>query len=406
MPGPERLKAACSKCKRNKWITDFHEKCFEDITRYSTCIACSYASKVENLEKMFKEKDNDVKRMKAEIEKLEQRVKELEKTREEKGNKGADSRSMVERDTAQKQGNTGSLNTCESECKGLQKVKKNVEEISKAVKENRDTIVESGKSIVEMQHKLAAMKGESQSQIVKKRELAAPKSKGPHNDGEFKKVSGRQVARPRSMKRSFVTPTSNRFTALAEEEGDDTLLIGDSMVRLQSLYFGAKNRGKRTVVSYPGAGTGKVCGELKKLKVKSRNTTVIVQSGGNDLFLRPGETGETEPVIRELEAVASTLAGKTDRGIMVGVLPRLNSGRYALSKAISLNDRLKVLCENKGVQFLNPWDTFITNRRFFRKDGIHFSVKGAKLFGDILSESVFRTLKYDFKGFESPESEN
>ena len=331
MPGPTSLKSTCHKCGRIKWNIDFQEECPADISRTSICIACTHACKIDKLEKMFQEKDNEVNKMKLVIEKLEQRVKELEKTTEEKGNNGSDSSSMTGR--------------------------------------------------VE----------------------AAPKSKRPHGDGEFKIASGRRVAKPRSMKNSFVTPTSNRFTILAEEE-DDTLLIGDSMVRCQSLYFGAKNRGKRTVVSYPDAGTGKIAGELEKLKTKNRNTIVIAQTGGNDLFLKSGKAGETEPIMRELEAVANTLAGKTDRGIIVGLLPRLNSGKYALSKAIGINDRLKALCEKKGVQFLNPWDTFITDRGFFKKDGIHFSVKGAKMFGDVLSESVYRLLRYDFKGFPPPDN--
>ena len=54
--------------------------------------------------------------------------------------------------------------------------------------------------------------------------------------------------------------------------------------------------------------------------------------------------------------------------MVVGIFLRINVSHYALSKAIGINDRIEVICQQKGVRFLNFWDTYITNRSFFRGD--------------------------------------
>ena len=115
---------------------------------------------------------------------------------------------------------------------------------------------------------------------------------------------------------------------------------------------------------------------------------VFVHAGSNDLYLRNGKVGQTEEIVKDLEKVVDSIAGKTENGMVVGIFARINVSHYALSKAIGINERIKVICQRKGVRFLNFWDTFIRNRSFFRGDGVHFNEKGKTVFGDLLHTNI------------------
>ena len=165
------------------------------------------------------------------------------------------------------------------------------------------------------------------------------------------------------------------------------------MVTDQGRCFGKGNKGKRKVRSFPGASTKKIVEEVKKIKVENRKSSIIVHAGSNDLYLRDGSVGQTEEIVKDLEEVVNSIASRTDNGMVVGIFPRLNASYYALSKAIGINDRIGVICHRKGVRFLNFWDKYITNRSFFRGDGVHFNEKGKTLFGDLLHRNVFDQIK-------------
>ena len=109
--------------------------------------------------------------------------------------------------------------------------------------------------------------------------------------------------------------------------------------------------------------------------------------------MRNGKVGQTEEIVKDLEKVVDSIASKTENGMVVGIFPRINVSHYALSKAIGINDRIEVICQQKGVRFLNFWDTFITNRSFFRGDGVHFNEKGKTVFGDLLHRNVFSQIR-------------
>ena len=190
---------------------------------------------------------------------------------------------------------------------------------------------------------------------------------------------------------------SNRFSLLSEDE-DETFLIGDSLVKEQAEHFGINNKKKRKTISFPGAGARKIGEEIKKVRTKNRKSTIIIQGGGNDLFLKNGNAGPTEPLFTELEKIVETLCEKTDNGIVVGLLPRNDVSHYSLSKAIGLNSRLQNVCSRKGVRFVNYWDRFIGNRKLYRRDGIHLNDEGKKLFGSLLNEDVFDHLKEQNSG--------
>ena len=227
------------------------------------------------------------------------------------------------------------------------------------MKENREEIVESGRNLVEIRKDVSGLK----------------------NGADFQTVRKRRAAKTAEPPRTQEVSLSNRYSCLAEEE---TYLLGDSIVCEQTHHF-AKRKRNRKVKSYRGCRTRKVTAEIEKLELSDRDSCVIAHVGSNDLFLRNNKTSNTEPIVKELKSLIDTIKRKTNRGMVVGILPRINVSYYALSKAICINDRIKEYCIKKQVKFVDPWDNFIGKHIYFKKDGIHLNNVGSKRLGDILN---------------------
>ena len=71
-----------------------------------------------------------------------------------------------------------------------------------------------------------------------------------------------------------------------------------------------------------------------------------------------------------------------------GVLPRVAADDLFYSKAFSLNNRLRNLCKDHGVEFVDMWNDFYNRTGLFHSDGLHLSAVGAARFGRLLSEAV------------------
>ena len=344
-PGPV-LKAICARCKTNKWCVDFKGGCIAKINSDSICLFCELTEKFEKQEKKIASQEKEIMELKKEIVDLR---KEKGSAEEDRGNK-------------------------------------EISTLKDAVRELINNSAETGQGLVEVRKELARLKTDR----VEKPSLRTRNDFG--SDG-FLKAKGRMVAKPKkSLGKETVIATSNSFSLLAEEE-EETFLIGDSMVREQGRCFGMGNKGKRKVRSFPGASARKVVEEVKKVEVKSKKSTVIVHTGSNDLYLRNKKVGQTEPIIDELTKVVDAIASKTENGMIVGVFPRLNASHYALSKAIRINDRISAVCHQKGVRFVNIWDTFVGNRDLFRRDGVHLNERGMRVLGDLLHRNVFSQIK-------------
>ena len=337
-----KLKSECFKCKVMKWVTDFKEGRYSMISSTSVCLSCEQAAKIEAQKKEIdrlkareQEKDDRIKR-------LEEQLCRIEKLIPKEGGKGV----------AAKSGET-SYNLADK-----------VKELSKAVKENRDDIVETGRQVVEVREQIASSK----------------------DTANFKTVKGKKSTNI-SDKEQHINLT-NRYAALVDEVDDteiETYVIGDSIVREQTHHFAKKNTQKRKIQSYSGCKAKKVIDEVKALKIRKKNTCIIANAGGNDLFLRGDHVGRTEPLIKDLTCLVDAVANKTDRGILMGIMPRVYASYFAMSKAIGINERIKKYCIQKKVEFIDVWDSFVGKRQFFRRDGIHLNEVGHRRLEEILT---------------------
>ena len=322
---PEKLKHKCPDCHLNKWIIDYKEGCASKLTRSSTCLFCQQAKEIDKMKKENLELKNNIKE-------LFSAIKELRMSNQ-------------------------NLN---------------------------EEVIENGRDIHDIRTKLTCKTSDN----IETRPIEEIENVRNQREEPFTKVTGKRLAtkKPKHQPK-LETPINNRFSPLSEVE-EETVLIGDSMVRGQGKYFGARNPKKRQVQSYPGARASDIKKAVGKLKPKSNKATIIVQASGNDLYLRNGNVGETEPVVKQLASTVEAVREKTENGIMIGLLPRANISHYALSKAIGINTRLEQLCKQKGVRFLNLWDEYTSNRKLY-----HFSEQGKRIFGNILNENVAKLLQ-------------
>jgi hypothetical protein len=187
------------------------------------------------------------------------------------------------------------------------------------------------------------------------------------------------VANPRSFTHNEPSGGSSRASQKTQApEADLTnCLVGDSMVRSVGSYFTKLSPSHKVGRWLTGAGLKRVTEAVSDLRIEKASCP-IVTAGGNDLFLRKGRTGFTKPIISLFGEMIGKVKEKSDKFIILGLIPRMHLGREAHSKAIAVNRRLAGLCRSKNVRFLDSWDAFKGQRALFNADGIHFNDAGAE----------------------------
>lgn len=355
MPGAEKLKSVCFKCSVNKWAVDFREGCHSKLSTTSVCLSCEQASlieaqkrEIESLKMREQEHDDRIK-------KLEEHISKLEKLISKEGG-GEQAASKIDN----LDNHSNNLNVKVVDIK--------VEELRKVVLENRDEIVETGKQVVEIREEIASFK----------------------DNGNFRVVKGKMLPKINNSEQGI--KVANRFAALGEEDDApevDAYIIGDSIVREQNNHFAKVDKRRRKVLSYSGCKTKKVKDEVNALKVQNKNTCIIANAGSNDLYQKGNSVGNTEPLVEDLKKLVNSVAGKTDKGVLIGIMPRVYASYYAMSKAIGINERLNKYCDQKKVEFIDVWKIFVGKPQYFIRDGIHLNEAGHRKLGEILCE------KYD-----------
>ena len=58
---------------------------------------------------------------------------------------------------------------------------------------------------------------------------------------------------------------------------------------------------------------------------------------------------------------------------MSGILSRLGENEKWWSRAIVVNKRVHILCENMNCIYLDVWEDFVHNFKLYKKDGMHAS---------------------------------
>ena len=169
-----------------------------------------------------------------------------------------------------------------------------------------------------------------------------------------------------------------------KERSQEVLVLGDSRIRYLDRTFCEADRRNRMTCCLPGAGVQDVVERFRRVvKGTGKEALVVVHVGVNDV----GRVGSEELLGRYKELLREIRESRR-RCIVSGVLPRQKVGGQWLSHALGLNDRLRKLCEESGVGFLDEWDRFYGRHELYAMDGVHFSRKGVQELSECLERAV------------------
>jgi hypothetical protein len=188
----------------------------------------------------------------------------------------------------------------------------------------------------------------------------------------------------------------NRFLVLGnmqEEVACEFTLIGDSIIREQEELFCNKGRRARRRFCIPGGRVKDVTDVVKTLG-ESRGS-IIVNVGTNNMVQKPKVRGARPIVNRNSVDLYSTyselvteLGARTNKSVLVGILPRMDATREILSRIIGINVRLKTLCESSGVGFIDMWASFFGAGFLFKEDGLHLNSRGSRVYAKLLEQGL------------------
>ena len=227
-----------------------------------------------------------------------------------------------------------------------------------------------------------------------------------YNSEGFRTISNRSRA-PQATGPQLPLSTRNRYEAFGESSTQNNNLqsnqyeltnnlVGDLFVQGLGTHYTKLNPLNRITKSIPDAGLSTIRRTVSSM-ILDKRSSLIVCAGGNDLFLRKGRTGPTELFIANSAALIDTVKEKSHRGIIVGLVPRLNITSEAHSKATALNRRVEALCNAVDVRFVNPWDYFVNKRELFKRDGVHLNEIGSQKLADLINSRLYKNLEQPIK---------
>lgn len=392
--GPGATKYPCHRCGANRWCIDYKEGKFADLVRTSTCLFCDIRAeasadreKVVKLGAQVAELTKNNLELSAQVQQLLDIVHRME------GNRGVVPQ-VVAGDTheAPSGGPSPSGQVADLALR--------VSHLERAVaspdpgKGGTDVVVQAAKATTQPAKGRAASKPPAATKVVVRtapKSAAGPDPKGWMTSDGFQLVGkGKGKEAKNSIRDSRKsTVTQSKPTASRGEPG--SYLVGDSLIRRLGKKFTGLSPTNRVAGCFPGATIAKIRNSLSSFNLE-KNSSLVVVAGGNDLFLRKGPPGKTELIMADYESLIGRLREKSQRGILIGILPRRYTSREALSKAIAINARLDKMCKRHCVRFADPWDLFYNKSSLFAKDGIHLSSAGAVVFGKFLNSKLFKAL--------------
>jgi hypothetical protein len=144
---------------------------------------------------------------------------------------------------------------------------------------------------------------------------------------------------------------------------------------------------------FPGAKINRIAYQVQeRLVLKNRNSCLISHVGSNNVFPNGRIEQKPEEILDEFTLMTTKIKEKTDKAIIIGVLPRLNENMATLKNARAINYKMGNICRGEGIKFVDPWDKF-TDSSLFANDRVHLNNKGKIKFGEVLTEALLELLE-------------
>jgi DNA repair exonuclease SbcCD ATPase subunit len=157
-----------------------------------------------------------------------------------------------------------------------------------------------------------------------------------------------------------------KLTRLPQDER--IIVVGDSMARGVGKKLKFQHGGE--VYAQGGARIEEVGSQIENMKL-SGDENLVVMAGGNNI-----EVHGTEEIMKKYRAVMDLIKEKRMKKVtVVGLFARRYFGGYLNSKVLSLNERLKNLCKERGLTYLEV-DVHRNGWWLIGQDGVHFSREG------------------------------
>ena len=123
------------------------------------------------------------------------------------------------------------------------------------------------------------------------------------------------------------------------------------------------------------------CDDVTK---NARNDTFyVIHAGTNDV-----KKSSSEALLDKYRRMIRKFKTRTDNILISGILPRIGAESSFYDKAYSANNRLKTLCLQEKVDFVNLWDDFYDKSSLFLRDGLHLSPVGSARLGRLFNEQL------------------
>ena len=156
------------------------------------------------------------------------------------------------------------------------------------------------------------------------------------------------------------------------------------MLRLQDQEFCGRAPTNRKLYCIPGAGIDDVVAAKDEVIDGASNDTLFVFHVGTNDFKRT----RSEELLQKYSDLIKQYKVKSNNIMISGVLPKMSAENVFYSKAFSLNNRLKSLCLQEGIEFVDTWDHFYQKPDLFNNDGLHLYCVGSARFRRLLNEAV------------------
>ena len=422
--GPERQKFVCAKCRKKRWIMDSVAGCAAELTRFSVCSICDVKDLVSR-ESRERRKENstimaELSKLRGDVEvKLQgfnSRLSELE-SREPAGVVESSSvlrsdfdslrqqllgdmdsmRSMVQAKDPERQPATFAEAVQQRTAGEAEVVGQQLAGVAEAVNISLPmSCTEADERYIEEMYRSVVVMDEGDLRVSLRsgnppttKKSGAAKAKAPLEGGC--KVNSKPKAKKKKRSRKHKRRKRGgqaRQSGHPPDEKPVILLMGDSLVGKATAAQFTKLDPSHRCSAFPGAGIARVTAEVGKLKPASRNTLVL-SVGGNDFFRRDKKPCNVEELMEAYGAMLKVARTKTDRCVLVGLIPRKSYSEGTYRAACVVNAKLDKMCRDRGIRFVKPWDHFYKVERFYRKDGVHLTDQGSRTLALILSKNLF-----------------
>ena len=140
---------------------------------------------------------------------------------------------------------------------------------------------------------------------------------------------------------------------------NSAIYVGDSIVRKTDSRL---NKGEDVVVCLPGAMIEHVVTErVEKIMGRGKGGTILVHIGTNNA----DKEGTTAIVDKYRKLLKKTKEATVEQIILSGILPVFGNriDGYRNSKRMAINGRVKRLCKEEDVGYVDLWDSFVGKKK-------------------------------------------